>query len=224
MTQNPRPAGAPSDYLLYPKRGRQYRAPVTKERTGPPPPVSTVVPSRHGSPPRSEPLDPPLSDSQCREMENRLNKLPMIARLGGRFDLTSDPRTVCVCIDQVQDYHLGGLGVAAVNGAAISAITDCAVGAVGIVHFPAVRSGTVNLAINFVRPLFGRTVRAYCWVTRRTNLLLFVEAAVLDSSNRVCATAAGMVAQVLPRASGSPASGSSGGDGGRAGADPITSS
>ncbi len=221
MSKDPPITESTSNYLLYPKQGRQYRTPVNGARTEPLPSASTVAPWGRGLLLRSDALVPPLSDDQRQEVENRLNKLPVIAHLGGRFDLTSDDRTICVCVDEVQDYHLGGLGVMAVNGAAISALTDCAVGAAGILHFPAVRSGTVNLATNFMRPLFGRTVRAYCWVIRRTNLLLFVEAAVLDSSNRVCATATGMVAQVLPRAQSSAISRSGEDDGEQAAMDAI---
>jgi acyl-coenzyme A thioesterase PaaI-like protein len=215
MTHTSQPAASPDDYVLHPKQGRTYRAQASAETND----ASPAAPPRRGLPPRSEALSSPLSENERREIEARLNKLPMIARLGGRFDLTGDPFAVAVCIDEVRDYHLGGLGVAAVNGAAISAIADCAVGASGVVHFPGVRSGTVNLAISFVRPLFGRTVRAFCWVVRRTNLLLFVEVAILDSSNRVCATGSGMVAQVLPKA----ASLAGGRDGGDAGAAPPPS-
>jgi acyl-coenzyme A thioesterase PaaI-like protein len=190
------------EYLLHPKRGRTYRPhDVSAENNGGSPRTSTAALLHRGFRARSEALSPPLSENERHEIEARLNKLPVIVRLDGRFDLTSDPFAVCVSIDEVKDYHLGGLGVTAVNGAAISAITDCAVGAVGVVHFPGVRSGTVNLAISFVRPLFGRSVRAFCWVVRRTNFLLFVEVAVLDGLGRVCATASGMVAQVLSKAS-----------------------
>lgn len=201
MTQGSATPAPSADYLLHPKRGRAYDIEPSGHDNDTAPRVPARASLRRGVPARPQAIPSPLSEIERRAVEKRLNKLPLIRHLGGRFDLTSAPPAVCVAIDELKDFHRGGLGVTAVNGAAISALADCMVGAAGVVYFPGVRSGTVNLSMNFVRPLFGRTVRGCCWAMRRTSVLLFVEAVILDSSDRVCATASGLVAQVLPRRS-----------------------
>jgi acyl-coenzyme A thioesterase PaaI-like protein len=182
-----------TDYLLYhPARGKAAAMldgddGAIRSRLDP------LLPAEDKASARGLPF--PLPPDEIRAWEDRLNRLPIVARLGARIDL-SDPRATQVHIDEVMPYHLGGLGVSAFNGSIISGILDCAVGAAGVVHFSGSRAGTLSLTLNFLRPLFGRRATARCVVTRRTGNVLFMDAWVLDERNRICSSAAGIAARV----------------------------
>jgi acyl-coenzyme A thioesterase PaaI-like protein len=196
--------GNGKDHLLYPKsaeadrRNGANRRPSFLNADG-----SAVEPAAAAPPPgreerkggRTAMLPFPLDDADVAAWEERLNKLPVIIRLGARFDL-SDRYAAQVHIDQIRPDHLGGLGVAALNGATIAGIIDCAIGAAGVVHFSGERAGTLNLALNFMKPVLGKRATARCIATRKTKTLLFTEACVLDQRGAICVTATGIVSKV----------------------------
>ncbi|HEY0523483.1 MAG TPA: PaaI family thioesterase [Stellaceae bacterium] len=199
----PEKNGNSTDHLLYPKsaeaerRNGAVRRPAFLNADG-----TAAEPAAEPSPGRGEQtrgrtatLPFPLDDADVAAWEERLNKLPVIIRLGARFDL-SDRYAAQVHIDEIRPDHLGGLGVAALNGATIAGIIDCAIGAAGVVHFSGERAGTLNLALNFMKPVLGKRVTARCIVTRKTKTLLFTEACVLDRRGSVCVTATGIVSKV----------------------------
>jgi acyl-coenzyme A thioesterase PaaI-like protein len=131
--------------------------------------------------------------------QDRLNGLPIIRHLGARFDL-GEPPIVQVHVDAIAPFHRGGMAGAAVNGAVLSALADCALGGTGIVEFPGIRSGTVSLTMHFLRPLLGNSIAVRCVPVRKSASLLFADIEILDSRRRVCATASGIVSAVAPRA------------------------
>ena len=183
------------DYMLYPK-GHGFAASIGDGATGP-------NSGSHGhernaskiAETTATTLPFPCDKAEVQAWEDRLNRLPIITRLGARFDL-GDPCVVQVHIDEVQPYHLGGMGVSALNGSILSSIVDCAIGASGVIHFSGVRAGTLSFTLNFLKPVFGRRATAQCVVTRRTDTLLFTEARVLDQRGRLCVTAIGIASRV----------------------------
>ena len=147
-------------------------------------------------PPESSPRYPltvPLEAAQRATLTDRWNQLLPMRHLGARGDFT-DPEAVRVTIDPVQEFHRGGLGTAAVNGAVIAGLCDAAVGMVGHVHTQGRRGGTAQLNVMFLRPVMGDRVTAVGRLTRAGANLIFVAVEVEDQRGVVCARCDGILA------------------------------
>ncbi len=143
------------------------------------------------------PLTVPLEPAQRTALTERWNQLLPMRHLGARGDF-SDPEAVRVFIDPVQDFHRGGLGTSAVNGAVIAGLCDAAVGMVGHVHTQGRRGGTVQLNVVFLRPVMGNRVTAIGRLIRAGANLIFVAVEVEDERGVVCARCDGILA-ISPR-------------------------
>jgi len=103
----------PAAYMLYPKNSKLslfQDTPHIKEKIKPDSERERL--ERKGG--IVMPLPFSIGKAEIRNWEDRLNCLPILARLGGRFDL-SDPYITQVHIDEVQAYHLGGMGISALR-------------------------------------------------------------------------------------------------------------
>jgi uncharacterized protein (TIGR00369 family) len=143
------------------------------------------------------PLTVPLEPAQRAELTERWNRLLPMRHLGARGDF-SDPEAVRVIVDPIQEFHRGGLGTSAVNGAVIAGLCDAAVGMVGHVHTQGRRGGTAQLNVMFIRPVMGNRVTAVGRLTRAGANLIFVAVEVEDERGVVCARCDGILA-VSPR-------------------------
>ncbi|MGH8496299.1 MAG: PaaI family thioesterase [Gammaproteobacteria bacterium] len=133
----------------------------------------------------------PLDEAQRRDWQERFNRVPAMVDFGLRIDL-DDPRIVRTELPAIADRHRGGLGTAAVNGAVLAAMFDCALGVAGGLQFPGRRSGTCELSIKFLRPAPGPCVTAYAITIKKATQLAFTESE-LYSGGRLCAVASGIV-------------------------------
>lgn len=133
----------------------------------------------------------PLDEAQRRDWQDRFNRVPAMQAFGLRIDL-EDSQVVRTDLAAIEDRHRGGLGTAAVNGAVLAAIFDCALGVAGGLQFPGRRSGTCELSIKFLRPAAGPSVSAYAITLKKATQLAFVESE-LYSGSRLCAVASGIV-------------------------------
>lgn len=120
------------------------------------------------------------------------NKLPAMRHFGSTLDLGDDV-VVRTVLPQVDEHHRGGLGTAAVNGAVIAGLFDCALGVAGVMQLPGKRTGTVELSIKLLRPVLGDCVDLYAVAIKRSKQIVFAEAQ-LFSGGRLCALGSGMVA------------------------------
>src|SRR6267154_2195598 len=96
-------------------------------------------------------------DKNWKEMESFFNSSVQLKHSGMRVDLT-DIKKPLVIIDNVEEYHKGGIGTEAVNGAVIAMLADLAIGLLGLSHFAEGMTGTSNLNITYVRPLHAKKV------------------------------------------------------------------
>jgi len=136
----------------------------------------------------------PLDAAERAEWQHRFNRAPAIRGFGARIDL-ADSRVIRVALDAIEDRHRGGLGTAAVNGAVLAALFDCALGVAGALQFPGRRSATCELSIKFMRPVPGPTVTAYAVILKKATQLAFADSE-LYSNGRLCAIASGIVSVV----------------------------
>ena len=141
------------------------------------------------------PISGELSADERKRIEDRWNVLPAMRYLGARVDL-SDPALVRLVVDPVQPHHRGGLGTEAVNGVVMAGLFDLAIGLVA--HFTALqqRVGTVQLNVQYMRPVHGSRFDVRGRLVRRGRTLVFATADLVDQEGTVCAKCDGMSAIV----------------------------
>jgi acyl-coenzyme A thioesterase PaaI-like protein len=135
----------------------------------------------------------PLDDTARQGFESRFNDIPAMAHMGARLDLSTPP-LVRVHLPRVEVHHRGGMGTEAVNGAVLSGLADCALGVAGVLQFNAVRAGTIEMSIKFLRATVGRSVTAHAVALKRSDSVVFAEAELI-CEGRLCALATGMVSR-----------------------------
>lgn len=120
------------------------------------------------------------------------NKSGMIGHFGFQLRFP-DVETVEVALDPILPQQRGGLGTDAVNGGVLSAMFDLAIGCCGALYEPTRRSATVQLSIEFMRPVKGSQCRAVAKIDRKGDLLVFASARIVDENDVTCASATGIV-------------------------------
>ena len=136
-----------------------------------------------------------LSADERGVVAERWNEHHAMHHLGARVDLL-DPAVVQLTVDPVREYHRGGLGTEAVNGVVMAGMFDLAIGLVG--HLAALRRrvGTVQLNIQYLRPVHGDRFEVMGRLVRSGRTLVFATADLLDQEGAICARCDGIAAIV----------------------------
>ncbi|MBN1210096.1 MAG: PaaI family thioesterase [Myxococcaceae bacterium] len=154
-----------------------------------------------------------MSDTPSRPTQEQLDRYAELfsqshplRHLGVRVAFP-EGRKVVITLPEVRPEHRGGLGTTAVNGGIIAALFDLVIGCTPALLDPTRRCATLQLSMNFLRPLTGDTVRGEAEIDSHGKNTLFASARLLDAEGNVCARAQGVVRlSTLPWASGeSPA-------------------
>jgi len=114
--------------------------------------------------------------------------------LGAEIILEDDYIVSCA-IKHIMDYHRGGMGISALNGAIISSLLDCVIAVSGVLQFPGKKAGTVELSIKIIKPLFGNSAYAEGFVTKKAKNISFSEGFLYDENSKLCARASGIVSK-----------------------------
>jgi len=133
----------------------------------------------------------PLSEEQRKKMQEEWNSNFILQHMNVKVNF-SNPEYIEAYIYPIQPFHRGGMGTDAVNGAVISALFDLAIGLVGVVNADFHRSGTVQLNINFLKPIKGNKISVISRLVKQGKSLVFAYAEALDENNEVCATCNGI--------------------------------
>ncbi len=133
-------------------------------------------------------------DKNWKEMESFFNSSVQLKHSGIRIDLTDISKPL-VIIDEVQEYHKGGIGTEAVNGAVIAMLADLAIGLLGLTHYAEGMTGTSNLSINYLKPLLAKKVIVSAKQTEVVNKRIFGIVRVMNEKEEVCAYATGALAK-----------------------------
>ncbi len=121
------------------------------------------------------------------------NKSETLAFFNTRVEFP-DVYRVQAIIDELKSGHMGGMGkMAAVNGGVLAALYDLVVGCSAALVDPARRSATIQLSMNFERPVTGDEIIAEATVDRAGKTLVFSSARILDGQGRVCSHGQGVV-------------------------------
>lgn len=134
----------------------------------------------------------PLDAAQRSLWQARLNSLPVLTQMGAELDL-SDDSTVRIRLVRSLPAHVGGLGGDAINGATLAAMVDCAVASTGVLLFRGRTCGTLQLSIEYMKPVRTRLPELECRVLRRTNKLAFVEVRLFGPRRAIQLKASGIV-------------------------------
>lgn len=141
-------------------------------------------------------VDGPKDDALLPAYQNTVNTSKLFEYYGFQCDL-SDRRAPILNLPVIHLHHRGGIGSDAVNGGIISCMCDFALGMVGILNLPAGPKGSADLKINFIRPLFGNTVRATTEILRQRSRMVAVRINVLNEKNVCCTQAEGRLTMML---------------------------
>lgn len=148
----------------------------------------------------------PPTPEQLARYADEFNKSASLKAFGIRVELAEDK--VTAYIDEVQPWHLGGMGEeAAVNGGVLSAMFDLVLGCTPALIDPTRRCATIQLSMTFERPTVGRKVRAEAWIDTGGDSTVFSSARIIREDGQVSANARGVVrfSKVKWSSGGSPA-------------------
>ncbi len=120
------------------------------------------------------------------------NQSGMIGHFGLRLEFP-DVETTEVVLDPILPMQRGGAGTDAVNGGVLAAIFDLSIGCCGALYDPIRRSATVQLSIEFMRPVKGNKCRALAKIDRKGDVLIFASSKILDENDVPCASATGLI-------------------------------
>jgi acyl-coenzyme A thioesterase PaaI-like protein len=133
-------------------------------------------------------------DQNWKEMESFFNASIQLRHSGIRVDLTDISKPL-VIIDEVQEYHKGGVGTEAVNGAVIAMLADLAIGLLGLSHYADGMTATSNLSINYIKPLMAKKVTVQAEATEVVGKRIFGIVRVMNETGEVCSYATGSLAK-----------------------------
>ncbi|MEK7434145.1 MAG: PaaI family thioesterase [Cyanobacteriota bacterium] len=132
-----------------------------------------------------------LPEEERKKIQDKWNSHISLKAMGVRLDL-SDPDVLKCYIDSINEYHRGGMGTNAVNGAILSAIFDLTIGLVGFVNSDKHKTGTIQMNISFIKPLKGNKVIAEGKLLKKGKSLVFARSEIFDENNELCAYADGI--------------------------------
>jgi acyl-coenzyme A thioesterase PaaI-like protein len=135
---------------------------------------------------------PKLTEGELAKFQAEWNAHPGMRHMGVQFDF-STPGIVRATVDPIQDFHRGGMGTDAVNGAVIAGVFDLAIGFSAYVHTGGGRVGVVQLSMQYQHPVRGDRFEAVGRVVRPGKTLIFSAAELKDQHGRVCARCDGLV-------------------------------
>lgn len=132
-----------------------------------------------------------MTSEESKNMQEVWSNNPALKYMGVRIDL-SDKYIIRSIIDKVSPFQRGGMGTSAINGAVQSSLFDLAIGLVGIVNSNKHRTGTVQLNINFLKPIFGETLIVESRLIKKGRSLIFARAEIVNDKGELCATCDGI--------------------------------
>ena len=114
-----------------------------------------------------------------------------IFRLAGLRVVAMEAGRASVIIDPLLPHHRGGGSSEAVNGAMLSYLLDCAMGMASQSLYlgaplDAYRAATTNMAVSFVRPVYGDVCLAEAEVVGGGRTLLHLRSEVKDETGAAC--------------------------------------
>ena len=132
------------------------------------------------------------NNSNWQELEQFFNQLPLVTRLGIKVSFAKPAQPRCE-INDVQLYHLGGIGQDYINGVVISGIVDLALGLTALAESNMGEFATTNLSINLAKPVSNGRFYVISESKQKIGRKIFSEAIVYDKDDNPCVYATGII-------------------------------
>jgi acyl-coenzyme A thioesterase PaaI-like protein len=129
-----------------------------------------------------------------KDLEALFNRSPQLKHIGARIDL-SNPENPVAIIDEVQDYHSGGIGSDAVNGGVIAGLADLALGLLGLLHYKEGMTATAQLTVHYLKPFRTKSISATAITQQVVGNRIFGTVELRNDKQDVCAIAYGALAK-----------------------------
>lgn len=134
-----------------------------------------------------------VSQQQLQRYADGFNNSEILTFFDMRVEFP-DTSKVWAIVEDVKAGHRGGLGTAtAINGGVLAALYDLVVGCSAALVDPRRRSATIQLSMNFEKPVVGDYVRGEAWVDRAGSKMVFASARIVDEHGDVCSHGQGVV-------------------------------
>ncbi|MCU0375873.1 MAG: hypothetical protein MUF24_11250 [Chitinophagaceae bacterium] len=129
-----------------------------------------------------------------KDLEAMFNKSLQLKHTGARIDL-SNPESPVAIIDEIKDYHLGGIGSEAVHGGVIASLADLALGLLGLHHYKEGMTATAQLTVHYLKPFRTKSISATAITQKVVGNRVFGTVELRNDKNDVCAIAYGALAK-----------------------------
>jgi uncharacterized protein (TIGR00369 family) len=133
-----------------------------------------------------------LFSAEHSDIAERINALPALRFFGAKVVITALGEAV-VTIDEVRDFHTGGLESSAINGMTLMGLLDSAMCVATLATLRGQKCATVDMSVKFLKPVLGQSICASGKVISRSKNLFFCEASIHDSRGRKRVVATGLV-------------------------------
>ena len=128
-----------------------------------------------------------------KEIERMFNHSIQLNHVGVKIDLSEIDHPVAY-IDEVAEYHKGGIGSDAINGGIISILADLSLGLLGLQYFKEGMTATAQLQVNFLKPFRTSKISATSTMTHRIGNRIYGTVELKNHQNDICAIAYGILA------------------------------
>lgn len=129
-----------------------------------------------------------------KEIESIFNRSVQLQHLGARIDM-SDAEKPRAFIDELQDFHAGGIGSEAVNGGVIASLADLTMGLLGLLHFKEGMTATAQLTVHYLKPFRSKSIEAEAHTQQVVGNRIFGTVELKNDKGEVCAIAYGALAK-----------------------------
>lgn len=127
-----------------------------------------------------------ITEEERKKIEYNWNNHITVKSLGVTIDLSNDD-FIKITLDNPKAVHKGGVGTDAINGGILSALFDLSIGLIAIVNSDNHRVATIQLNINFVKPVRGNNIRVEARLIKKGKNLIFGKAEIFDANGDLCA-------------------------------------
>lgn len=129
-----------------------------------------------------------------KDIENLFNRSTQLQHMGARIDL-SDLENPCAILDEIKDFHGGGIGTEAINGGVIATMADLALGLLGLLHYKEGMTATAQLTVHYLKPFRTKKLTAKAVTQHVVGNRIFGTVELCNDKGEVCAIAYGALAK-----------------------------
>lgn len=133
-----------------------------------------------------------LDSGNWNKIEDFFNHSEFAKHLGINVVL-DDPKQPRCEVNEIKQFHLGGVGQGYINGVIISCLFDLIIGLTAIEYAPLGNFATTNVNIRFIKPVANNAFYAVAKTSRKVGNRVFSEATLFNFKGEPCGYATGEI-------------------------------